>query len=413
MKHLIFLGLILLGQYSLAGVAYGGGALIAPTPPVLADCTEQYTTDEGTPSTRQNVQCMQNNNAKIQAYNELNRQYSFALQKQNEEKQKAESEEQRRLAAVQAASTKAAAEAADSKNQEGSKTYGIASLACAAVAGAAVALMPSCTGPQAAVCLAPLIATAAAFTAFAMMGAEQANSHDNVASLACNTAGQVSSAGSSCPAPPGVYNPQTYPTTQATGAAGLFNPDGRCIGRASDCARVVDVVTGAGADLKNGLAGLQGMANGSINKGFTIDKNGNIVTNDGKKFKPTDFLSEKSMVAAGISAADASAAMGALNKSGLGSGIDAKAALAKENSNNTDGTLVDLNGGSGGAGKGGLGANGSADKDKDLNKRKPANADGLVVNINGDLYGVAGDDIFKMMNRRYKLKTAQDNFIAP
>ena len=43
--------------------------------------------------------------------------------------------------------------------------------------------------------------------------------------------------------------------------------------------------------------------------------------------------------------------------------------------------------------------------------RNPA-GEGLTRDFNGEAIGSAGDDIFSMMNRRYKMKTAQDSFIS-
>ena len=118
-------------------------------------------------------------------------------------------------------------------------------------------------------------------------------------------------------------------------------------------------------------------------------------------------------MAAGMSAADAKMMAGSLNS--MGSAVNAKDALAKENSK--DAAFGENGAGGGGAsGKGtGVNANGNANGGKDLegSKRDPASAEGLAKDFNGDMIGVAGDDIFKMMNRRYKLKASQDNFIAP
>ncbi|MCC2679932.1 MAG: hypothetical protein K0R29_2508, partial [Pseudobdellovibrio sp.] len=58
-----------------------------------------------------------------------------------------------------------------------------------------------------------------------------------------------------------------------------------------------------------------------------------------------------------------------------------------------------------GAGDGTLNTNGLG-KDRGI-----ASAEGLAKDFNGELIGVAGDNIWKMMNRRYKLKTAQDSFM--
>jgi hypothetical protein len=92
-----------------------------------------------------------------------------------------------------------------------------------------------------------------------------------------------------------------------------------------------------------------------------------------------------------------------------------KADLDKANSPES-GNFADISGEGSGAKGTGVSDNGSAKGSKDMegsNKREPATAEGLAKDFNGELIGVAGDDIFKMMNRRYKLKTAQDSFIGP
>lgn len=60
-------------------------------------------------------------------------------------------------------------------------------------------------------------------------------------------------------------------------------------------------------------------------------------------------------------------------------------------------------------GMGGMGGVG-AGKDRD-----PATASvaGMTKNFNGELIGVAGDDIFKMMTRRYNQKSKEDSFLPP
>jgi hypothetical protein len=44
-------------------------------------------------------------------------------------------------------------------------------------------------------------------------------------------------------------------------------------------------------------------------------------------------------------------------------------------------------------------------------ERVPASAEGLLTNYHGEMIGVDGDDLFKMMNRRYKMKLIQNFFL--
>jgi hypothetical protein len=134
-----------------------------------------------------------------------------------------------------------------------------------------------------------------------------------------------------------------------------------------------------------------------------------------------------------ISAKDAS--NGSLVESQLGlpagsysKGMDMMAEVAKKNGIGMDGS----GGVAGGAGDGGAGGDGSGlaqgegydgsgGKAGDKNKlgangagRLPASAlvAGLTSTYNGERIGVASDDIFQMVNRRYLLKNDQDAFIT-
>ncbi|MFN8846362.1 MAG: hypothetical protein ACK5V3_00425 [Bdellovibrionales bacterium] len=61
----------------------------------------------------------------------------------------------------------------------------------------------------------------------------------------------------------------------------------------------------------------------------------------------------------------------------------------------------------------GVGVAGAAGLGTGKNARKPAQVSGLTKNFNGDPIGVAGDSIFMMMSRRYKLKSNQKTFFGP
>jgi hypothetical protein len=122
------------------------------------------------------------------------------------------------------------------------------------------------------------------------------------------------------------------------------------------------------------------------------------------------------MTAAGMSPADANFAANMMK--GLGSGnLDPKKDLS----------IANADSGFGGAGFGDDAAakaaaaaaaagNGNLDKDAAADAAKKAraiaSAEGLSKDFNGELIGVSGDDIFKMMNRRYRLKTDQDSFLG-
>ena len=136
-----------------------------------------------------------------------------------------------------------------------------------------------------------------------------------------------------------------------------------------------------------------------------------------KTYTDKDFADVKSMMAAGLSAADANKLYSDLyGKDSLLSkaGADAKslAELGKDKKN-----LGDFSGLGGGASTVAVDAAANSNKKfsekiGDVADRRPT-SEGLTRDFNGELIGAAGDDIFTMMNRRYKLKNEQDSFIAP
>jgi hypothetical protein len=132
-----------------------------------------------------------------------------------------------------------------------------------------------------------------------------------------------------------------------------------------------------------------------------------------------------------ISAKDANNAGSVESKLGLppgtyNKGMEQVAEIMKRNGLNPDGPSVAAGGADGsGAGDGsgladGEGYDGSGGKLLDKNKigatglRGPAAATvaGLTTSYNGERIGVAADDIFLMVNRRYKVKNDQDSFIT-
>jgi len=94
--------------------------------------------------------------------------------------------------------------------------------------------------------------------------------------------------------------------------------------------------------------------------------------------------------------------------------LNAKDALKEENTKKSafgnlgvsGGTnIVDVNKGDGSQNKV------FKDEFKDVEDRKPS-SEGLAREYNGEMIGVAGDDIFLMMNKRYKIKNDHDTFIS-
>lgn len=455
MNHLIFCGILILGQYSVA-------QMVAPTAPVYETCGQvDVPNEEGHGTHKETDQaCLNRNgikqrdyNAAMDAYNrgtqmissnnqELvrpatpqyetcqvvhgeadwscesrnqakEREYSIqmsgynaAVQQQQQERQAAETAEQQRLAKVQAdAAARASAQAAQQKNEEGNIIYTIASSVCSMKSAQhAMQFVSGC--PYA--CSWSDLPPAIAYAIFSGMASQQASSNASVGYNACLVSNQLASdGGANCGAAPTPYNPQTYPSTQLDTLNRIFDSNGNCrtAANAAECARVTNNLP-PGMSIKDGIAALK---NFDKNKPFTVNKDGSITAKNGKTYTAQDFSSEAAMIAAGMSAAEAKALAASLKKSGF----DAKSALAKENSNSS--AFADNGSGASSKGKGAtLNGNASgAEKNIGGGKRELASAEGLSKDFNGEMIGVAGDDIFKMMNRRYKLKTAQDNFITP
>lgn len=157
--------------------------------------------------------------------------------------------------------------------------------------------------------------------------------------------------------------------------------------------------------LASGLAAFKQNPDGSVTvKG----PNGN------KTYSSADFVDKKSMMAAGMSAAEADKLVNELygkNSALAKAGVDAKnlatdASKDKKYSDSFGNTsTVNLNSVSDANKKFG-------EKLGDLADRRPS-SEGLARDYKGDLIGASGDDIFNMMQRRYKLKNQQDSFIAP
>ena len=429
MKKVIYLGLILIGHYSFA-TSCGGyemvnstqTVLVAPPVPVYENCERTSTDHDGNPVVIMDQACLARNQQKARDYQFQSSCFSTASQAQ-QAAAAAQTAEQLRLAEqAKLNSAKAAAESAQNKNKDGSMIYQMASIGCAAYSAMKFAEFASTPCPGTPVipgfCSPPPLITSIAFAALAVLASKQASSHDQVAYNACQAAGQLASDGGNCGGAPPPYNPQSFPsnlTGTGPGTIGsIFDQNGKCIGSPSQCQSIISNLP-PGTNIKEGIKGLNSfITNGS--KAFKVDKDGNIVTKDGKKYNADSFANEKAMMAAGLSAAQAKSLMSDLNRAGAG--FNAAAALAKENSGKGEnGGAFGENGAAGGAGGKGSGitANGGANSGKDLagSKRDPASAEGLAKEFNGDMIGVAGDDIFKMMNRRYKLKASQDNFIAP
>lgn len=210
------------------------------------------------------------------------------------------------------------------------------------------------------------------------------------------------------------YNPDGTPRLAGTVTIGDINPEtGECRPDAPPACKQYlannPISKIAGLDGNSKLADIGGM--------FKQLPDGSVQTKDGKIYTASDFANEEAMMKAGLSAADAKSLSKQLYGDGgflAASGLDADSLLKDANKKSSD--VLALGGDAGAAsGSGGKGGANSSKNFKDAlnaSKRKPSSA-GLTRNFNGDLIGASGDDIFLMMNRRYRLKNEQDSFIAP
>jgi hypothetical protein len=168
------------------------------------------------------------------------------------------------------------------------------------------------------------------------------------------------------------------------------------------------------AAYQNSLAALKDMER----KGIYNPKNGTLKIN-GKEIKMSSFQSADSMAAAGIpkSAVDMAMAKAKSLESNflakaekLGGGISGGVSGYEEGGGKGGGSKSASSADPYGAGGFGLAAGGKNGSDK--TGREPTSFAGLQKNYNGDPIGVAGDSIFAMMNRRYKVKENQDSFLT-
>jgi len=286
----------------------------------------------------------------------------------------------------------------------------VTSMGYAAAAMACSASAPGCAPPK--------WKMSAIFAGISAVSGMFAGAAKNNANSACQSAiqlanGQISCSGTSTG---GLTGTQT-PEGEITSINDVFNPDGSCATDQETCNQVTDLAGGTNIRdaLTNGAA-----AFASSGKEFTVNPDGSVTLKNGKTLKPGDFGNAQALIDAGFDPGMAASLSSDLNKMNAKvEALNAKDALAKENASSLPlDTAANVQNGL----EGNKGAeNGALDPLKDVKGTANANAralasesaEGLVKDFNGELIGAAGDDIFKMMNRRYNLKVAQDTFLAP
>lgn len=368
--------------------------LVKPAEPRYEQCPPQD------PENYYYSPCEQRNDA-------LRRDYQFQLDVYNKAKAAQEGGGQNNsMASVQNTSALASANQAQNKNDDSKKIYELAAMGCTIAAAYYFTVWASttcCCPPYPApfTCPAPF-KEMVMYSAFAGMAQSQAQSNANVAYQSCLVASQISSGARNC-TPPGGFDP-------GQGLNSLFDVNGRCVGNQADC----NVILGKlppGTNIKDAMKGLSTFA--SSKKAIKTDKDGNLVDSNGKKYSPAN-MTEADLKALGLNPAAAKSLMADLKKNAA----EAIAAANKSLATKTQPAKPNLGvGGANGASMSAAAtnaANGKIGQEKDLDKQRDiASAEGLVRDFNGEQIGVAGDDIFKMMSRRYLLKDSQDSFVAP
>ncbi len=386
------------------------GSMSAPPAPDYETCES---TDATTGIATTNWACESRNQAKrrdysiqMSAYNEAQRQQQIEARAATLE---AHREQERQAELARLASAMAAMEEAEKKNEKSQKKYKLASQILAITSAAlAVKFAMTCASCVGGCCAYNYLYGSIAAAIFSGMANKQAKSNADTAHQSCLRAAQISSTGGTCEAPP--------PFDPIVGVGDIFDPNGNCVGSPAVCAEIIANLP-PGTNIKDTLKGVSSFAT-SKNAPFKKNADGSVTTKSGKRYSSADFANEKAMIASGMSPKDAKSLMASLNKSAADAGSAAKDALAASGSAGSG----DYAGGGGGAGgsltqSGEILLNGNARGGKDLlgadGKREIASVEGLAKDFHGEQIGVAGDDIFKMMNRRYKLKASQDHFIAP
>ena len=355
------------------------------------------------------------------AYDAANRQYQKDLEVYNlAQKEIKQGQTDKENAAIEEQKNKSAAATLaeiKAKNDQGKKSYDKTAKTAMMLGLGFVAAGTACASscPTGCCGAAPgLFAAAAAQFLINSKAKKQSAEHAQSAANACTSLNQLSSQATNC---------STQGDANSSSTTASYDPlTGKCLPEGSEECKQVPTTSVLPPTVRDSLKA-SGFAMGKLSGDqFSILPDGSVKLKNGKIYKDGDFKDMNSLMGMGLSA---SAAKGVMDSLALGSagglsklGLDKSA--KKDYKDNNYGTL----GGADGAttivdsGKapdaGGKAFTDGVEKGKEENfsdERKPS-SEGLAKEFNGELIGVAGDDIFLMMNRRYKLKSEQDSFIA-
>lgn len=354
------------------------------------------------------------------AYNAANAAYQKDLAAYNvAQSAKGEAQKDAELKAMEDQKNKSAAatlaEIKD-KNDKGKKSFDVTAAITMGLGIAAMVKGTACASscPYGCCGAAPgYFAVAAGMFLLNSKAKKQSAQHAASSANACQSLNQLSSQQSSC---------STQSTPGSTSTISYDPVTGKCLPEGSEECKQQPGIGAAPPSVKDALKA-SGFASGkTLGDAFTVLPDGSVKLKNGKTYKDGDFADMNSLMGTGLSAAAAKSVMDSMAQSsgGLAAlGADAKGAKKEYKDNYgalgaADGstTVVDVSKGPD-SGKKFSDDLGAADKSKDKfsDERKPS-SEGLAKEFNGELIGVAGDDIFLMMNRRYKLKSEQDSFIA-
>ncbi len=386
-----------------------------PVEPTYAVCTQ---TDDGSGHFYSDYACEAENQRKQQAYSLQSQawevmQNNTALQTQAQ----IAADQARADALMKSQSASEALQKAISENQRASAAASKSSQEMSAASTAAgMAYAGTCAAMGG--CQQPLLAMSIAFGIMSALSGKQSSENQFSGQKACEAQTKISSSTIDCGPTPAPWNAEASTPKASSLVPSVFDTNGNCVASDKSLCKAALAALPAGTNIKDVVKGAS-----TFTSPFTINPDGSAKLKDGRVIKASDLKNAASLQAAGFSSEQAQAALAALSKAAAfgvpSSALDAASVdLKKRNTDFTGMAMAGSGSGSGsGEGKNGaLGSSGKLDSNnigggKGGKDRNPA-GEGLTRDFNGEAIGSAGDDIFSMMNRRYKMKTSQDSFLS-
>lgn len=266
-----------------------------PQEPTYENCSNT----DSTGSVFTDYACQARNQQKQYDYNIQISAWNVVQQQEALQGQAAESEEQRRI--LEAEKGKSATEALK-KAEDQNKTSMLKSLAAAGItAGISAAFSAKYAASCSTSCQGALLAASIAYSIMSAKNSRQASQNNSSAQAACLAQAKLNATSvSDCSAS----------SLSTSLVPSIYDANGNCV--AADRTLCTQ-------NLPDGIT-IKDVINAKTNDlAFKINPDGSITTKDGKTYKASDFKDVASLVAAGMSPAEAAAAMAMIGKSGLGS----------------------------------------------------------------------------------------------